>query len=872
MPTPNTSWEEPASSTQPTHAPRPSKDRKADAGGNEGSSSDKDQATPTQTDAGVTLSTSSSTKGSGPQGQKTSSSDANIVSPPKAHQEEHDTSKVAAEQGDSGGDGVGGEGRSAGIKMVASTVSASSSRDETEKRGGSSKEGSPSRHATGEANAATPAWGYPGYPSYGGAPYWPPGDSFRQPGYGGQADSKNVRIPYKQPSQYYKLPPSSPVRRSDSNEEETSEQPTAPREDHRGAASVTRAMASPTNVIPYRTRSKPSPTVSRSFSSDHGDYSYPPSHPSYGPAGVPPHSPIRSSGQQHYATSGFGREGKRRGSDGGGGGGGGSVPPTPRTPRTPSRHEAPYEGPYIDTVNSASWGYSSEFGPPPSGGPGYPQTPTSSFPVPGDEGYSSYYASPSSHEYGGHPPIGPSASYESTHSSSGQRRSYNAYDAYRHPGGPYATPSYSRDEEDPTYLLRDYDPNQDNRAIYSSGSYDDYGPTNQIVLPKKSRKAAKTTAPLDPNDPSITTGVSILTGNTHVPPPESASEVSFNIHKPPMKPIVKEGTRPVCNSISELNTHDVLLGRGGGTNTQVGNRRFRGLVTDFQPTYLMAKRKEKPLLARSIVLIIRKRGGRFVKKDDKSGRLYEVGDEKAEAKTSQALREGLDVRATKSAANALLKQEKEEKKRRKAAAAAARRSSKRRQEEEAYYESPPRYSREGPPTPYYSHYSYSHSPGGGYEYPSPQYQQSQHYSKAPPPSSSSYDRGDDRGAKRNREYYEREYRHQERSHRGWSSGYSTYEYPSSGSYYGSSGGGSGGGGPPIPNSPSEEDKALMVDFAPPTPKMSRTHKTGSPPAGGHYHQRGQHDAPTPKSGHRSFRSEDTGPTDAAADGSHVEER
>jgi len=377
------------------------------------------------------------------------------------------------------------------------------------------------------------------------------------------------------------------------------------------------------------------------------------------------------------------------------------------------------------------------------------------------------------------------------------------------------------------------------------------------VLPKKSRKAAKTTAPLDPNDPSITTGVSILTGNTHVPPPESASEVSFNIHKPPTKPIVKEGTRPACNSISELNSHDVLLGRGGGTNTQVGNRRFRGLVTDFQPTYLMAKRKEKPLLARSIVLIIRKRGGRFVKKDDndKAGRLYEVGDEKAEAKTSQALREGLDVRATKSAANALLKREKEEKKRRKAAAAAAsRRSSKRTHEEEAYYESPPRYNREGPTTPYYSHYSYSHSPGGGYEYPSPQYQQSQHYGGAPPPSSS-YDRGDERGSKRGREYYEREYQPQEHPHPPYH-GYSNY--PQSGSYYGTG----GGGGPPISNSPSEEDKALMVEFAPPTPKMPRTHKADSPPAGGHYHQHRQHDAPTPKSGHRSSRSAENGTDDA----------
>jgi len=115
---------------------------------------------------------------------------------------------------------------------------------------------------------------------------------------------------------------------------------------------------------------------------------------------------------------------------------------------------------------------------------------------------------------------------------------------------------------------------------------------------------------------------------------------------------------PICSGPSELNTHDVLCGRGGGTNSQIGNRRFRKLVQEFQPTYLLARRKEKPLLARTIVLIIRKRGGRFLKKDEETGELMEVGDAKAEAKTSQALREGLDVRATKANAATLMEKKK----------------------------------------------------------------------------------------------------------------------------------------------------------------------------------------------------------------------
>eukprot|EP00526_Cylindrotheca_closterium_P006758 CAMPEP_0113639268 /NCGR_PEP_ID=MMETSP0017_2-20120614/20596_1 /TAXON_ID=2856 /ORGANISM="Cylindrotheca closterium" /LENGTH=743 /DNA_ID=CAMNT_0000550465 /DNA_START=82 /DNA_END=2313 /DNA_ORIENTATION=+ /assembly_acc=CAM_ASM_000147 len=143
--------------------------------------------------------------------------------------------------------------------------------------------------------------------------------------------------------------------------------------------------------------------------------------------------------------------------------------------------------------------------------------------------------------------------------------------------------------------------------------------------------------------------------------PKAAQEIDFEVTDPPMEPIIGPSKTPMCESPADVNSYDVLCGRGGGTNSQIGNRRFRKLVQEFQPTYLLARRKEKPLLARTIVLIIRKRGGRFLKKDDETGELYEVGDVKAEAKTSQALREGLDVRATKSAASNLMDKKKKKK-------------------------------------------------------------------------------------------------------------------------------------------------------------------------------------------------------------------
>jgi len=43
-----------------------------------------------------------------------------------------------------------------------------------------------------------------------------------------------------------------------------------------------------------------------------------------------------------------------------------------------------------------------------------------------------------------------------------------------------------------------------------------------------------------------------------------------------------------------------------------------------------------------------------------TGELYEVGDLKAEAKSSQSLRQGLDVRATKSAASSIIDEQQQQ--------------------------------------------------------------------------------------------------------------------------------------------------------------------------------------------------------------------
>ena len=228
------------------------------------------------------------------------------------------------------------------------------------------------------------------------------------------------------------------------------------------------------------------------------------------------------------------------------------------------------------------------------------------------------------------PPESPYSSYMAPYSPGGLYQAESFPPPYGY--GPTGSFSYSYDDED--RLLKDYHPDSDGHHLKNH------------VTPPSAKSNGR-------HGRSSNTNRSDYQSASNMLLPKAAEEVDFPVADPPAEPVTPPSQDPLCESMSDVNSYDVLCGRGGGTNSQIGNRRFRKLVQEFQPTYLLARRKEKPLLARTIVLIIRKRGGRFLRKDDDTGALYEVGDTKAEAKTSQALREGLDVRATKSVASVL---------------------------------------------------------------------------------------------------------------------------------------------------------------------------------------------------------------------------
>jgi hypothetical protein len=96
---------------------------------------------------------------------------------------------------------------------------------------------------------------------------------------------------------------------------------------------------------------------------------------------------------------------------------------------------------------------------------------------------------------------------------------------------------------------------------------------------------------------------------------------------------------PSKEGVTFFHDNDVLSGRGGGTNVHPGNRNFRDLINLHRRAYLKARKNDKPAISRAIVRSIRQSTGRFLKRDEKSGMWYEIGDDAAREKTSQALRQ-----------------------------------------------------------------------------------------------------------------------------------------------------------------------------------------------------------------------------------------
>lgn len=124
-----------------------------------------------------------------------------------------------------------------------------------------------------------------------------------------------------------------------------------------------------------------------------------------------------------------------------------------------------------------------------------------------------------------------------------------------------------------------------------------------------------------------------MCGPTHVYA-DARSQLNANgwtLPTPPPRP-----PQPVL-LVYDVTPADVLCGRGGATNSHSGNRAFRSLVKKHQVEYLKAKKRDKPAVALVIVDLVRKQGGRFLRRYERlapNGQVLwvDIGDDRAREK------------------------------------------------------------------------------------------------------------------------------------------------------------------------------------------------------------------------------------------------
>ena len=105
---------------------------------------------------------------------------------------------------------------------------------------------------------------------------------------------------------------------------------------------------------------------------------------------------------------------------------------------------------------------------------------------------------------------------------------------------------------------------------------------------------------------------------------------------------------------TEVRPPDVLLGRGAMSNRNLGNLYFRQLISYYRDSYNTLRKGAKGQLARNICNYVRRSGGRFLEKRHhvrSENQWYECGDDRAQAKCAQALRETNLVRCISSSTN-----------------------------------------------------------------------------------------------------------------------------------------------------------------------------------------------------------------------------
>lgn len=122
------------------------------------------------------------------------------------------------------------------------------------------------------------------------------------------------------------------------------------------------------------------------------------------------------------------------------------------------------------------------------------------------------------------------------------------------------------------------------------------------------------------------------------PPPPPTIDIITNAESP-VTAASHMGECDLDESPDEIDVddRDVLMGRGGITNSHPGNKMYRTHVRMRKEEYLAAPKLKKAFVAKLVTDEIYKNGGRFLL--ERQGRWIEISPDKAREKTAQALRE-----------------------------------------------------------------------------------------------------------------------------------------------------------------------------------------------------------------------------------------
>jgi len=100
-------------------------------------------------------------------------------------------------------------------------------------------------------------------------------------------------------------------------------------------------------------------------------------------------------------------------------------------------------------------------------------------------------------------------------------------------------------------------------------------------------------------------------------------------------------------SEEEITDKDVICERGGKSNRHAGTKRYRGMIERFKPEYQsLTAKTAKTNLSRKIISQIQEKGGRFLKKDERSQKYFILSAVETTKKVSQALREKKSLKWT----------------------------------------------------------------------------------------------------------------------------------------------------------------------------------------------------------------------------------